>query len=189
MTWASEPADSITGALSRLGDGGQQAFDQLVRLVYPDLRRIAEGYLRRERPDHTLQPTALVHEAYLKLIGYDASGCRNRKHFFAVAARVMRRILVDHARSRMAAKRGAGLRAPFELETEIARGQEEVLLSLNEALTKLAKQDEAKARLVEMRFFGGMTAEEIAECVEAPTHAVRRDLRMAQSWLRREIEA
>ena len=181
--------ESITLLLARVNNGDRKALDHLVPLVYQELHRIAEGYLRRESQHHTLQPTALIHEAYLRLAEYGGADYQNRKHFFAVAARVMRQILVDHARGRQAAKRGAGLTVPLGPGSDFAPERDRIVISLDDALNALATEDDEKARLVELRFFGGMTAEEIAECVETPVHIVRRELRSAQAWLRREIEA
>jgi RNA polymerase sigma factor (TIGR02999 family) len=180
--------ESITVLLSRLNGGDKEAFDHLVPLVYQELHRIAEGYLRRESLNHTLQPTALIHEAYLRLVEYGGADYQNRKHFYAVSAQVMRRILVDHARAHYAAKRDAGLTVMLEPGCDLAPERDRVVISLDDALNALAKEDARKARLVEMRFFGGMTAEEIADCVATPVHLVRRELRSAQAWLRREIE-
>jgi RNA polymerase sigma factor (TIGR02999 family) len=180
--------DSITVLLSRVNGGDREAFDHLVPLVYHELHRIAEGYLRRESQHHTLQPTALIHEAYLKLVEYGGSDYQNRKHFFAIAARVMRRILVDHARARYAAKRGADVTVALDNNSDYAPERDKIVICLDDALEALAGQDDAKARLVEMRFFGGMTAEEISDCVAMPVHVVRRELRTAQIWLRQEIE-
>jgi len=182
-------AESITILLSRVNGGDRDAFDELVPLVYHELHRIADGYLRRESQSHTLQPTALVHEVYLRLADYGGNDYESRRHFYAIAAQVMRRILVDHARARYAAKRGAGVKVPMEREHDIARERDRIVICLHDALNALAMEDDVKARLVEMRFFGGMTAEEIAECVSTPVHIVRRELRSAQVWLRREIEA
>src|SRR5215471_10423813 len=181
--------ESITLLLARVNNGDRKALDHLVPLVYQELHRIAEGYLRRESQNHTLQPTALIHEAYLRLAEYGGADYQNRKHFFAVAARVMRQILVDSARGRQAAKRGAGLTVPLGPGSDFAPERDRIVISLDDALNALATEDDEKARLVELRFFGGMTAEEIAECVETPVHIVRRELRSAQAWLRREIEA
>ena len=178
----------VTALLRAWGTGDLRARDDLLPLVYQELRKCARAYLRRERSDHTLQPTALVHEAYLRLVGQDRIAWRNRAQFFGVAAHMMRRILVDHARARDAGKRGADV--TFALEGSDATLQRDrMVISLDDALKSLANEDALKARLVEMRFFGGMTAEEIAECVEFPVHVVRRELRSAQVWLRREIEA
>jgi RNA polymerase sigma-70 factor, ECF subfamily len=180
--------ESITAILARVNDGDRDAFDDLVPLVYQELHRIAEGYLRRESQNYTLQPTALIHEAYLRLADYGGAGYESRKHFFAIAARVMRQILVDFSRTRRAAKRGPGITVALD-HTNFASERDAIVISLDDALTALASADERKARLVEMRFFGGLTAEEISECTEMPVHIVRRDLRSAQLWLRREIEA
>ena len=180
---------SITTLLSRVNEGDRDAFNDLVPLVYQELHRIAEGYLRRETLNHTLQPTALIHEAYLRLAESDGIDYQSRKHFFAIAARVMRRILVDHARARYAVKRGASMTVALERDADVAAERDAIVISLDDALTGLADRDEDKARLVEMRFFGGFTAEEIAQCVATPVHIVRRDLRSAQVWLRREMEA
>ena len=178
----------ITVLLSRLSGGDREAFDQLIPLVYQELHRIAEGYVRRESRNHTLQPTALIHEAYLRLVESSGAGYQNRSHFFGVAARVMRQILVDHARARQAAKRGVAVRVAFEPRFDFAPERDRIVMDLDDALSTLSRDDSGKARLVEMRFFGGMTAEEIAECVHAPVHIVRRELRAAQAWLRRAIE-
>lgn len=182
-----EPA-SITTLLSRVNQGDRGAFNDLVPLVYQELHRIAEGYLRRESQNHTLQPTALIHEAYLRLADYDGIDYQSRKHFFAVAAQVMRRILVDHARARYAAKRGSGMTVALEWGADFAPERDAVVIALDDALNALAKTDQEKARLVEMRFFAGLTAEEIAQCMATPVHTVRRDLRNAQVWLRKAME-
>jgi RNA polymerase sigma-70 factor (ECF subfamily) len=186
------PAESplaITALLSRVSGGDREAFDDLMPLVYEQLHRIAEGYLRREFQNRTLQPTALIHEAYLRLAEHNSSAYENRSHFFGVAARVMRQILVDHARARQAGKRGADLKVPLHPNLDLAPERDRVVIALDDALNALALKDEKKARLVEMRFFAGMTAGEIAECIGTPIHIVRRELRTAQAWLRREIEA
>jgi len=179
----------ITELLSRVNYGDRGAFDQLIPLVYHELHRIAEGYVRRESQNWTMQPTALIHEAYLRLVDASGAGYQSRTHFFGIAARVMRQILVDHARARQAAKRGADMKVEYEQRFDVAPERDRIVLALDDALNTLARDDDRKARLVEMRFFGGMTAEEIAECGEASVHTVRRELRAAQAWLRREIEA
>ena len=181
--------ESITTLLSRVNGGDRGAFNDLVPLVYKELHQIAEGYLRRESQNHTLQPTALIHEVYLRLASYDGVDYQSRKHFFAVAARVMRRILVDHARARYAAKRGACMTVALERGADVALERDAIVISLDDALNALAEQDEAKARLVEMRFFAGFTAEEIARFTDTPVNTVRRELRSAQVWLRQAIEA
>lgn len=177
------------GLLSRVNRGDRAAFDDLMPLVYSELHRIAEGYLRYESPDHTLQPTALIHEAYLRLVQHGAADYQSRKHFFVVVARVMRHLLVDHARARYAAKRDAGMTVPMEEGSDPATQRNRTVLSLDTALAALAREDAFQARLVEMRFFGGMTAGEIGVCLETPVHTVRRELRRAQVWLRQVIEA
>jgi RNA polymerase sigma factor (TIGR02999 family) len=184
-----EGMESITLLLSRVKRGDQEAFDHLVPFVYQELHRIAEGYLRREaQKNHTLQPTALIHEAYLRLVNSEGVDFQSRKHFYVVAARVMRRILVDHARARCAAKRGADMTVALDPNSDFAPDRDRIVVALHDALNALAREDDRKARLVEMRFFGGMTAEEIAACVGSPVHAVRRELRSAQDWLQRELE-
>ena len=183
-----ETPSSITQLLSLAGGGDREAFDDLVPLVYDELHRIAESYLRRELSNRTMQPTALIHEAYLRLVHSGGTAYENRGHFFGVAARVMRQILVDHARSRKAGKRGDGLKVALHPGLDFAPERDRIVIALDDALTVLAAQDDRKARLVEMRFFIGMTAAEIAECTGTPVHMVRRELRIAQAWLRREIE-
>ena len=178
---------AITQLLSRVNDGDRNAFDDLVSLMYKELHRIAEAYLRRESLNHTLQPTALIHPAYLRLAG-NGTDYESRKHFYAIAAKVMRQILVDHARARSAAKRGAALTVALDARCDLAPERDRVLVSLDDALNTLAADDSPKARLVEMRFFGGMTVEEIGECVSTPVHIVRRELRLAQIPLRQEME-
>lgn len=180
--------ESVTVLLSRIGGGNRQAFDQLIPVVYHELYRIAEGYIRREWQNHTLQPTALIHEAYLRLVESSGAGYQNRAHFFGVAARVMRQILVDHARARRAVKRGADVKVVFDPHFDFAPDRDRIVIALDDALNTLAREDDGKARLVEMRFFGGLTAEEISDCLGTPIHIVRRELRGAQAWLRREIE-
>ncbi len=179
----------VTTLLSRMNGGDRTAFDDLIPLVYQELHRIAEGYVRRESQNRTLQPTALVHEAYLRLVSSGAGCYQNRTHFYGIAARVMRQVLVDHARARQAAKRGPDVKVAYEARFDVAPERDRIVLALDDALTTLAEGDDRKARFVEMRFFGGMTAEEIAECGDVPVQVVRRELRAAQAWLRREIEA
>jgi RNA polymerase sigma factor (TIGR02999 family) len=181
--------ESITALLSRVNGGDRHAFDRLIPLVYHELHRIAEGYLRRESANHTLEPTALVHEAYMRLVENGSADYQSRKHFFVIAARVMRWILVDHARTRYAAKRRSDLTVALDAVRDFAKERDRIVISLDDALNALAVEDEQKARLVEMRFFGGMTPDEIADCIRIPVHTVRRGLRAAQVWLRRQIEA
>ena len=185
----SESTTSITQLLSRASGGDRDAFNNLVPLVYDELHRIAEAYLRREMGNRTLQPTALINEAYLRLAQNGCSIYENRAHFYGVAARVMRQILVDHARSRKAGKRGDGLKVSLHPGLDFAPERDRIVIALDDALKTLAAEDERRASLVEMRFFAGMSANEISECTGTPVHTVRRELRMAQAWLRREIEA
>jgi RNA polymerase sigma factor (TIGR02999 family) len=160
--------------------------------LYDELHRIATRHLRLERPNHTLQPTALIHEAYLKLFDGASLDFNNEVHFLAVASRVMRQVLVDYARARSAKKRGpgsdAGSRWASQLEVEADGDLELVeLIALDSALRALAEEDEKLARVIEMRYFGGMTAEETAEALELSVHVVRHDIRFAQAWLRRRL--
>ena len=176
----------ITQVLLELRRGESRAADKLLTLVYDQLRALAQRYLSQERPGHTLQPTALVHEAYIRLVG--EADWEDRAHFFAVAARAMRRILVDHARTRAAAKRG-GLeqRRPIEVAETCAARPDEYVVALDEALTTLAGVDPELARLVELRFFGGLSVEETAEVLDVSTRTVKRHWTVARGWLHRAI--
>jgi len=169
--------------------GDTAARDELMSVTYQTLHRIAGSQLRRERPDHTLQPTALVNEAYLKLFGRSEIEFTDRAHFFALVSRVMRRILVDHARARSAARRNEGeVHLDTSIEFEAAAGAEPMkLLDLDLALDALTRERSSLAELIEMRYFGGMTAEETAEVVGRSVHIVRHELRLAHAWLRREL--
>jgi RNA polymerase sigma factor (TIGR02999 family) len=179
---------SLTQLLREAKDGDKPAADKLIPLAYAELRRLADSYLRRERPDHTLQPTALVHEAYMRLVGQDQPDYRNRAHFFGVAAQLMRQILVDHARMRNAGKRGGGeAKVTLADAAEASDSRPEAFLDLDRALSKLEEQDPRKARVIEMRFFGGLTAEESAKLLDVSVETVRRDLRLGQAWLQREL--
>jgi RNA polymerase sigma-70 factor (ECF subfamily) len=178
--------ETITRLLARLNDGDRAAFDRLIPLVYQELHRIAEAYMKRQPQNHTLQPTALINEAYLKLVNGDTD-YQNRKHFYAVAAKVMRRLLVDHARARSCAKRGASAVVGLDQSADVHSEPDRIVMALDDALSTLAAEDGEKARLVEMRFFGGMTAVEIAESISTPVHIVRRELRNAQIRLQQEI--
>jgi RNA polymerase sigma factor (TIGR02999 family) len=181
-------AAAITELLSRAGGGDREAFDRLIPIVYQELHRLAEGHLRREWKNQTLQPTALIHEAYARMV-VQGGQPQDRAQFFGIASRVMRQILVDYARSRNAAKRGADAKVTLQPGLDFAPDRDRVVIALDDALQSLARSDAHKAELVEMRFFAGMTAVEIAECLALPVHTVRRELRTAQAWLRREIEA
>jgi len=180
-------SESISVLLARVGEGDRNALNDLLSLVYRELHGMAAAYLRREPQGHTLQSTALIHEAYLRLLNYEGAGYNDRTHFVAVAARVMRQVLVDHARSRRAAKRGAGIRVTLKDELDFSPERSGEVVALDDALNKLAVESERKVRLIEMRFFGGMTANEIGECMGMPVHTVRRELRIALAWLRREM--
>ncbi|MCG3127766.1 MAG: hypothetical protein CHACPFDD_02638 [Phycisphaerae bacterium] len=182
------PAD-VTQLLIALSDGAADAMEQLVPLVYDELRGLAQRVLRNERPDRTLGATALVNEAYLRLIDQKRVRWQHRAHFLAVAARLMRRILVDHARARRTAKRGGGqARVPLDDAVVVAEQQSGDLLALDEAMTRLAALDPPQARVVELRFFGGLTVEETAEVVGTSPATVKREWTLAKAWLRREVE-
>jgi RNA polymerase sigma factor (TIGR02999 family) len=167
-----------------MSTGEEPGLSDLVTVLYDELHRIAARRLRGERPEHTLQTTALIHEAYLKLAGEEQQRFSDRVHFLAVASRVMHQVLVDYARARAAKKREAP--AVFELEAHGGTDSVE-LLDLDRALEALAREDADLARLIEMRYFGGMTAEETAEALGQSVHVVRHDLRLAQAWLRRKL--
>lgn len=177
----------ITRLLEELKGGRHDAAGLLVPMVYGELRRMASRYMRWERPDHTLQPTALVHEAYLRLVG-QREDWRNRAHFFGVAAQIMRRILVDHARSHHAEKRGGAMRK-VTLDEALVYSEEKSgeLLVVDAALTRLEQWDPRQGRIVELRFFGGLTVEETAEVLGISPKTVKRDWSMARAWLRGEI--
>jgi RNA polymerase sigma-70 factor, ECF subfamily len=174
----------VTRLLLAWGEGDQEALDRLVPFVYAELRRLAHGHMRRERDGHTLQTTALINEAYLRLTDAGQMRLENRTHFFAVASRLMRQILVDFARSRGYQKRGAGAQQ-VSLDEALVIGQprDEDLVALDEAITALAEVDERKARVVELRFFGGLTEDETAEALKVSLGTIRRDWRLAKSWL------
>jgi RNA polymerase sigma factor (TIGR02999 family) len=184
------PAGEVTRLLHAWQDGRNQAFDDLLPLVYNELRRIARSAMRGERDDHTLQTTALVHEAYLRLVGTDVAW-QGSGHFMRVAARAMRRILVDHARSRSRQKRGQG-EAPVSLDTleEILPGgsQPDDVLELDQALDRLSALEERKAQAVELHYFGGLSYEEVAQALDVSPATVHRDLRMARAWLYKELK-
>lgn len=180
--------DDVTGLLMRIRNGDREAEQQLIPLVYDTLRRLAANCMRQERADHTLQPTALVHETYLRLLGRGPDEWKCRSHFFAVAAQTMRRLLVDHARAHLAGKRG-GLRKRVELDDRLLYAEDHPaeLIALDEALERLAAIDERQARVVELRFFGGLSVEEAAKVLEVSDKTVKRDWAMARAWLHGEI--
>lgn len=178
----------VTQLLREWKEGRAGAAEELAPLVYQELRRLAGAYMRGERPGHTLQPTALVHEAYLKLVRESAPDFSSRAHFTAAAAQHMRQILVDHARRHRAGKRGGGA-APMALDDlQIFQPERSGdLVALDDALTEMAALDPRKARVVELSFFGGMTRDEIAESLGVHVNTVARDLRMAQAWLKTRL--
>ena len=176
----------VTQLLGEWANGNQQALDRLTPLVYGELRQLAAAYLRKERPDHTLQPTALVHEAYLRLVDQQNPSWRDRSHFFGVAARLMRQILVDHARRRQSSKR-RGHNMSLEETVSFARERSADLVALDDSLSALEKLDPRKCRAVELRYFGGLAMEEIAQALEVSPVTVRRDLRMAEAWLYQQM--
>jgi len=183
------PGD-VTLLLAEMKRGNGEALPKLIPLVYQELKRLAVHFLQNEREGHTLQATALVNEAYLKLAGQKAA-FQNRAHFMGVAAQVMRRILVDYARQRITAKRGGG-EVPIEIDScQIGGGveQSEEMLAVDEALARLAELDPQQARVVEMRYFGGMTVEETAEALGIGARTVKREWALAKAWLRVEISA
>ena len=181
----------VTRLLREWSSGNQEALERLLPLVYDELRRQAGGFFLRERGEHTLQPTALVHEAYLRLVGQDAIDWKDRAHFFGIAGRTMRQVLVDHARARNAEKRGGG-RIHVALDAAEAAGAATQarpmdLLDLDRALSRLAAFDERQARLVELRLFAGLTIEESAEALQISHATVSREWRHAEAWLQREM--
>jgi len=178
----------ITELLHEFASGNKSALDRLVPLIYPELRRLARSYMRNERPGHTLQPTALVHEAYARLAKQEQPDYSDRAHFMGVAAQVMRQILIDHARGRDAEKRGGGaVHLSIEAAADMPGAQPSSIIAIDDALAQLTRRDPLKARLIEMRFFGGMTAEESAQVLKLPVTEVRRHLRVGQAWLQREL--
>jgi RNA polymerase sigma factor (TIGR02999 family) len=187
VTTQGEPQE-VTRLLLAWNDGDESALEKLVPLVYQELRRLAGRQMRRERPDHSLQATALINEAYLRLVDLRNIQWQNRAHFFALCSRLMRRILVDFARSRHYAKRGGGVQ-PVSLDQSVLVSPEASmdLVAVDDALKALAKVDERKAEVVELRFFGGLTEEEAAEVLKVSTETVRRDWKLAKVWLLREL--
>jgi RNA polymerase sigma factor (TIGR02999 family) len=180
--------DEVTGLLQDWGSGNQQALEKLVPLIYDELRRMAHNCLYRERPGHTLQTTALVHEAYLKLIDQRDARWQNRAHFFAIAAQAMRRILVDSARRHTAMKRGgAAENLSLDEAANLSLEPDPILLPLDEALNALAEIDPQQGRIVELRFFGGLTIEETAEVMKLSQDTIKREWAMARAWLRQTL--
>jgi len=184
-----EPHSEVTLLLRRLSAGDKGALNQLMPLIYTELHQLASSYMRRERPGHTLQTTALVHEAYLQLVGQENAHWENRTQFFAVAAQLMRRILVDHARAHHAAKRGGNLpRLSLDEAVVMAKERGGDLLAIDELLQRLAAIDPQQARVVEMRFFAGLSVDEIARALSISDRTVKREWAMAKAWLQRELQ-
>ena len=188
MTTASQ--QEVTRLLVRLTDGDRGVLDDLLPVVYGELRRLAASYLRKERVGHTLQPTALVHEAYMRLVDQTQVQWQNRAHFFGVAAQMMRRILVDHARAHEAEKRGGEFqKLSLDENLDASGGERDVnLVALDDALNRLAGMDPQKSKIVELRFFGGLSVEETAEVLGVSAPTVKRQWRMAKAWLYGQVK-
>lgn len=184
------PGREVTQLLAEWRNGDRAALDQLMPLVYSELRNLAKRYMSRERTGHTLQTAALVNEAYLRLIDQQKVDWQNRTHFFAIAAQIMRHLLVDHARSRQYAKRGGGaIQVSLNEELAVAEEKSVDLLALDQALTRLAEIDERKSRIVELRYFAGLSAEETAEALGLSEITIKREWLKAKAWLFRELDA
>ena len=184
----SSRSSRVAQLLEKFEPGDRPAAEQLFADVYSELRSLAARYLHRERKDHTLQPPALVHEAYLKLVGQRGVDCQGRAHFLAIAAQAMREILVDHARRHHAAKRGGGRhRLTLDDNLVVESSRDVDLLALEDALTKLAKLDPRQAQMIQLRFFGGMSIAEVAEVMGMSKRSVEREWTMVRAWLRREL--
>jgi len=177
----------VTLLLAEWAKGNQQALDDLTPLVYRELRQLAASYLRKERQSHTLQPTALVHEAYVRLVDQSNPTWQSRSHFFGVAARLMRQILVDHARRKQAGKRD-GIKVPLDEAVGFQPQRSRELIALDTGLSALEKIDPRKCKAIELRYFGGLSMDEIAQALGVSTITVRRDLRMAEAWLHQEMQ-
>lgn len=185
-----QPSSEVTGLLRAWSRGDEDALARIVRLVYPELRDIARKCLSRERPHHTIQATALVHEAYLRLVDVKKVEWQDRAHFLAVGARVMRRVLVDYARARDCAKReGSSQHTPLNDALYMSTEPDPMVIQLHDALERLAEFDSRKAQVVEMRYFGGLTAEEIAAVLHISPQSVNRDWSLAKAWLVREMNS
>jgi RNA polymerase sigma-70 factor, ECF subfamily len=177
----------FTVLLQQCGSGDRQALDEVTAAVYTELRKLAVTFMRNERPGCTLQPTALIHEAYLQLVQQDLPDFQNRAHFFGVAAQIMRQLLIGYARRYRAQKRGAGNRVEMGDDIAIPQGQREELLAVDQALDSLAAQDPRKAKVIELKYFGGLSREEIAEALGLTLATVKRDMAMGEAWLRRAL--
>jgi len=182
------PERDVTSLLVRWGNGDANAFDELAPIVYDELRKLARSHLRRERPDHTLQSTALVHEAYLRMIDQQAVSWQNRSHFYGIAAQMIRRILVDYARAKQTKKRGEALPKIAFDEAVGAHASEDLdLVALDDALKALAEIDPRQSRIVELRYFAGLSIEDTAEVLQISPATVKRDWTVARAWLKREL--
>jgi RNA polymerase sigma factor (TIGR02999 family) len=181
-------SQAISELLAKWQGGDEEGLRALLPVVYDELRRLAHHFLRQERPDHTLQTTALVHEVYLKLAKDETANFENRAHFFAIAAQLMRQILVDYARSHRAAKRNAGYRVTWDDAIVWARKKTPDLIALDDALTELAKLDAQQSRIVELRFFGGLSIEETSKVLAVSPAKVKREWTSARAWLHREMK-
>jgi len=182
-----EDPGSVTVLLLEWTNGDHSALERLTPIIYNDLLRLAKVRLNREYREGTLEPAALVHESYLRLMDQTKLHVENRAHFYAIAANVMRRVLIDHARKRKAQKRGAGVRITLKTDMDFAEGRDADSLALDDALCRLAQLDERKSRAIELKFFGGMTMEEISLALGISVATVGRELRLGQAWLRREM--
>lgn len=190
MQSMSDSVESVTRLLHEWKNGNEGALDELTPIVYDELLRIARRQLRSERPDHTLAPTALVHEAWMRMLNQKRADWRDRTHFFALAARFMRRILVDYSRNYKAQKRGgAVVKISMDEGLEVGQPRDASIAALDDALSALSEFDERKAKVIELRYFGGLTSEEIATHLEVSVATVGRELRVAQAWLHREMSA
>jgi RNA polymerase sigma factor (TIGR02999 family) len=190
MSGIPDDSTKVTGLLQAWSQGDQSALDRLIPLLYQELHRIARGCMAGERAGHTFQATALVSEAYVRLVDVQNVSWQDRAHFLAVAARVMRRILVDQARARQSQKRGGLLaKIPFDEGLVVTNEPQQGFIALDEALEALAKMDERKSRVIELRYFGGLTLEETASVLKVSTDTVMRDWRLARVWLRREMRS
>jgi RNA polymerase sigma factor (TIGR02999 family) len=182
-----EGQNSVTSLLVRWNQGDRSALEQLTPIIYDDLLRLARARLRREYGEHTLDPAGLVHEAYIRLADQTKLHAENRAHFYAIAANTMRRVLIEHARRRMAQKRGGGVRVTLQTGMDIAEQRAPDVVVLDDALRRLAEIDERKSRAIELKFFGGMSAEEIGLVLGISVATVGRELRLGQAWMRREM--
>ena len=183
-----DPSTSeVTRLLAQISEGAPDAMERLLPVVYQELKLLAASQLRRERPDHTLSPTGLVHEAYFRLVDQRVVNWKGRSHFFGIAAQAMRRVLVDHARRRSANKRSRQLQVTLESDADQVPAETDEILAVDEALVRLLEVDERQARLIELRYFAGLSIEETAEVLGVSSATVKRDWVLARAWLQREL--